>query len=104
MGGQHRLALVAGLEGVGAGEVDGRWDTITLRQVSNSESTAEMPAILSMLNVLKADYLVARRLGYEACTALDQGDGWMQGEDDPGVYVETLQYAVVGELSANRSR
>lgn len=96
----NRLALVAGLEGVGAGEVEGRWDTITLRQVSSSDPAADMPAIVSMLNVLKADYLVARRLGYEAWKALDEGGGWRQDDSDPGVYVETLQYAVVGELSS----
>ena len=96
----HRLALVAGLEGVGAGEVEGRWDTITLRQVSSSGPSSEMPAIVSMLNVLKADYLVARRLAFEAWTAFAEGGGWRQDDSDPGVYIETLQYAIVGELSS----
>lgn len=97
---KHRLALVAGLEGVGASDVEGRWDTINLNQVSGSQTDAGMPTILNILNVLKGDYLVARRLGFEASQAFAESDGWTQDEDDPGVYTDTLQYAVVGETSA----
>lgn len=97
---EHRLALVAGLEGVGAGDVEGRWDTINLRQVTSPLSDPEVPSILDILNVLKGDFLAARRLGFEASEALAQTDGWVQSDDDPGVYTETLKYAVVGEVSA----
>lgn len=97
---EHRLALVAGLEGVGASDVEGRWDTINLQQVSGSPADAGMPTILDILNVLKGDYLVARRLGFEASRTFAENDGWTQGEDDPGVYTDTLKYAVVGETSA----
>jgi len=97
---EHRLALIAGLEGLGAGEIEGRWDTITLRQVIQDIDETDAPPILSILNVLKADYLVARRLAFEACHVAENGGGWAQETTDPGVYVETLQYAVVGEVSA----
>jgi hypothetical protein len=97
---EHRLALIAGLEGIGSPEVEGRWDSISLRQVIQPIDEDGAPTILSMLNVLKADYLVARRLGFEALEALDHTDGWAQHPSDPGLYVETLDYAVVGEASA----
>jgi tetratricopeptide (TPR) repeat protein len=97
---KHRLALVAGLEGLGSGDVAGRFDTISLRQVTQQLDEEGMPIIFSVLNILKGDYLVARRLAYEACQVEQETGGWSQMIDDPGEYVETLEYAVVGELSA----
>jgi len=97
---EHRLALIAGLEGVGSAAAKGRWDSISLRQVIQPIDENGAPPILSILNVLKADFLVARRLGFEAQSALADTDGWSQHHTDPGVYVETLDYAVVGEVGA----
>ncbi|WP_298993287.1 LA2681 family HEPN domain-containing protein [uncultured Pseudokineococcus sp.] len=97
---QHRLALVAALEGLGSDAHAGRWDTITLRTVTDSSSSHQAPAIFAILNVLKADYLVARRLAFEADQLIEETGCWSQQDEDPGVYTETLNYAVYGEVSS----
>ncbi|GLE55929.1 hypothetical protein NJBCHELONAE_12370 [Mycobacteroides chelonae] len=96
----HRLALAAALEDLGSSSKETRWDTIGLNQVSTKLDAASPPLIFAMLNVLKADFLVARRLAYEAEEALATTDGWAQHPTDPGVYADTLNYAVYGEVSS----
>ncbi|WP_280470611.1 LA2681 family HEPN domain-containing protein [Nocardia farcinica] len=97
---RHRLALVAALEGLGSNRHEGRWDTISLPSVTDSSDQTSPPVIFAILNVLKADYLVARRLAFEAEQMIEETGGWAQHRDDPGVYTETLDYAVYGEISS----
>ncbi len=96
----HRLALVAAFEGLGAGDASGRWDTIALRSVTTSKCSTTPPPIFGILNILKADYLVARRLAFEADRLIEDTGCWAQHQDDPGIYTETLDYAVYGEVSS----
>lgn len=97
---KHRLALVAALEGIGFSEYAGRWDTITLRSVTETSDSHDPPTIFAILNVLKADYLVARRLAFEADQLIEETGCWAQHGEDPGVYTETLNYSVYGEVSS----
>lgn len=97
---RHRLALVAALEGLGCHDHSGRWDTIALNSVTSSTGRAAPPAIFAILNVLKADFLVARRLAFDAEQSIDETGGWAQQPSDPGVYTDTLNYAVYGEVSS----
>lgn len=56
----------------------------------------DAPAIFRMLNLLKADYLVARRLAFNAERMLDEAP-YGQHHDDPGRYIDTLDHALYGE-------
>lgn len=96
----RRLALVAALEGLGTSDHAGRWDTIGPRSVADNSDSWTPPSIFGMLNVLKADYLVARRLAFEADRLIEETGCWEQHGEDPGVYTETLNYAVYGEVSS----
>ncbi|GAB3429084.1 LA2681 family HEPN domain-containing protein [Flindersiella endophytica] len=95
---RHRLALVAALEG--AGTSGGRWDTLTLRSVTTPADVEDSPAIFSILNILKGDFLVARRLAFEAHQVIQDTDCWSQDDSDPGVYTDTLNHAVYGEVAS----
>ena len=97
---RHRLALAAALEGLGSSDHDSRWDTIALNSVTTSKNVTAPPAIFAILNVLKADFLVARRLAFEAEEIIVETGGWAQHQSDPGVYTDTLDYAVYGEVSS----
>ena len=97
---RHRLALAAALEGLGCHDHDGRWDTIALNSVTTSTDSAGPPAIFAIINVLKADFLVARRLAFDAEESIAETGGWAQHQSDPGVYTDTLNYAVYGEVSS----
>lgn len=97
---RHRLALAAALEGLGSSDLDNRWDTIALNSVTTSKDATSPPAIFAILNVLKADFLVARRLAFEAEEIIDETGGWAQHQSDPGMYTDTLNYAVYGEVSS----
>ena len=97
---RHRLALVASLEGLGSSTKKGRWDTIGLRSVTTSVDSHRPPTIFGVLNVLKADYLVARRLAFEADSLVDETGCLEQHDADPGAYTDTLDHAVYGEVSS----
>ncbi|MGX7698282.1 LA2681 family HEPN domain-containing protein [Gordonia polyisoprenivorans] len=95
---RHRLALIAALEGTGNQSENGRWDAIGLASVTDiSSSSGAVPRIFSILNVLKGDFLVARRLAFEAEQVLDETGGWHLHDSDTGTYADTLQYEVHGE-------
>lgn len=99
---EHRLALAASLEGVGVSDHEARWDTASVRQVTTPATQEAVPTIFSLINLLKADFLVARRLTYdtrEKIRATD--DGWQQDPSDPGVYVDTADYAMPGTLASS---
>lgn len=93
----HRLALIAALEGTGGQSEDGRWDAIGLASVTDTSSSSVAPRVFSILNVLKGDFLVARRLAFEAEQVLDETGGWHLYDSDTGTYTDTLEYEVHGE-------
>lgn len=97
---RHRLALIAALEGTGRQAGDRRWDAIGLTTVSDVSSSSIAPRIFSILNVLKGDFLVARRLAFEAEQVLDETGGWHLHDSDTGTYTDTLQYEVHGEAAS----
>ncbi len=94
---RHRLALIAALEGTGPHPESERWDSIGLTSVTDSSTSSTAPRIFSILNVLKGDFLVARRLAFEAEQVLDETDGWRLHESETGTYTDALQYEVHGE-------
>nr|WP_314144424.1 LA2681 family HEPN domain-containing protein [uncultured Rhodococcus sp.] len=97
---RHRLALIAALEGTGFRSQDGSWDTIGLNSVTDVSHSSIAPQVFSILNVLKGDFLVARRLAFEAEQVLDETGGWHLHESDTGTYTDTLQYEVHGEAAS----
>lgn len=87
-----RLALSPAVEGLGTDEL--RWDSATI-EVLYGENVEEMtPPILGAMNVLKSDFLVSRRLAFEAIMQFT--DDLTQPVDDSGYYVETLDYSLYG--------
>jgi tetratricopeptide (TPR) repeat protein len=93
---RHRLALVAALEGLGGS--GSRWDTILLSTVNDDGNASDAPHIFRILNVLKGDYLTARRIAFDATRMLEEtNEGRNQHPSDPGVYINTMDDAVYGE-------
>ena len=94
---RHRLALAPALEGVGANEH--HWDSAMIASAVASPNAGEPPVIFRMLNLLKGEYLTARRLAFRAEQMLDEAP-YGQHADDPGRYIDTLDYAMYGEAAA----
>lgn len=90
---QHRLALSPAVEGLGTD--DSRWDTATISTIFSSVDDPSTPAILGEMNVLKADFLVSRRLAFDAVTDIAEHE-LAQPESDTGYYVDTLDFALYG--------
>ncbi len=93
---QHRFALTFAMEGLGTDST--QWDSAGIHALSTAEGA--MPAIFTSVNVLKAEYLVSRRLafsGEERVVATPLG----QSADDPGLYIDTLDMSVYGEASSS---
>jgi len=94
--GAHRFALATSIEGLGS---DGpQWDSAGIDSLRTDG--VDMPPIFTSVNVLKAEYLVARRLafvGEQKLVATPVG----QAADDPGIYVDTLDLSVYGEASSS---
>ncbi|MBT1669653.1 hypothetical protein KK092_09690 [Curtobacterium flaccumfaciens pv. flaccumfaciens] len=93
---QHRFALTFAMEGLGTDTT--QWDSAGIHALSTVEHG--MPAIFTSVNVLKAEYLVSRRLafsGEERVVATPFG----QPADDPGLYIDTLDMSVYGEASSS---
>jgi len=87
-----RLAISPAVEGLGTDDM--RWDSATI-EVLYGETLDEMsPPILGAMNVLKSDFLVSRRLAFDAISHLS--DDLAQTADDPGFYVDTLDYSLYG--------
>lgn len=87
-----RLALSPAVEGLGTDEL--RWDSSTI-EVLYGENFDEMnPPVLGDMNVLKSDFLVSRRLAFEAISQFTSD--LAQTDDDSGYYVETLDYSLYG--------
>ena len=93
----NRLVLVAAVEGLGS---DGqRWDTASISGAVNTNDNQTIPSIFASMNVLKADYLVARRLAFNGQQMIKESGG-MQHVDDPGLYTDTLDDSIYGEASS----
>jgi hypothetical protein len=91
---EHRLALAATVEGLGAhGE---RWDSAGIMGVVPSSSDGSVPPIFAAMNVLMAEYLVARRLAYRGQQMVREAAD-LQHPDDSGQYTDTLDGAFYGE-------
>lgn len=94
---ERRLALVATVEGLGSDSP--QWDTAS---ASGTVPTADgsVPGIFAALNVLKAEFLVARRLAFRGQQMHAEAVGY-QHPDDSGLYTDTLDGAFYGEASAS---
>ena len=93
----HRLALTPALEGIG--HSSDQWDDAFLSRARTPIDSNTPPAIFPMLNLIKADYLVARRLLYRAEVMLAEQPVF-QHPDDPGAYMDTRDGAAYGEPMA----
>jgi tetratricopeptide (TPR) repeat protein len=77
---EHRLALAATVEGLGSDS--DRWDSA---MISGVAAQAGLPRIFAAFNVLKAEYLVARRLAFRGMRMIDESAP-LQHEEDTGTY------------------
>jgi hypothetical protein len=83
---RYRLYLSWALDGA---DHPSCWDGLNPPPISSPiDGPAAPPPIFSMLNSLKADFLLARRLAWEGIESL---------EDDAHHYVDTLDYAAYGD-------
>ena len=93
---RHRLALVASVEGLGSDSQ--QWDTASVSGVVSSAGE-RVPGIFGALNVLKAEFLVARRLAFQG-QRMHAESPTRQHPDDPGLYTDTLDGSLYGEPPA----
>jgi hypothetical protein len=93
---RHRLALVASAEGLGSDSA--QWDTASVKGVVRSAGEP-VPGIFGALNVLKAEFVVGRRLAFRG-EKMHAESGGQQHPDDPGLYTDTLDGALYGEAPA----
>jgi len=94
---RHRLALTLAVEGLGSDNP--RWDSAMVDSVTVRIDEPGTPKIFTSMNVLKAEYLVARRLAFEGETLLDESP-FAQHPSDTGTYLDTLDMALYGETPA----
>lgn len=93
----HRLALAGAVEGLGSDEP--RWDSALAEAVTVAPGEPDPPLIFTSMNVLKAEYLVARRLAFEGESRLRKSL-FSQDPADTGTYADTLDMAIYGEPAA----
>ncbi|MEB0201970.1 LA2681 family HEPN domain-containing protein [Cryobacterium sp. 5I3] len=94
----HRLALVAAVEGLGS---DGeRWDSASLVGYLPVGPDTSVSPIFAAMNVLKAEYLTARRLAFRGQSMLEESPV-LQHPDDTGSYTDTMDGAIYGESAAS---
>lgn len=91
---EHRLALVEVLEGLGSDSP--RWDSATVSSVVTTVDTTSVPRIFAAFNVLKSEFLVARRLAFTGISMI-QESGFQQHPKDTGLYSDTLDGGFYGE-------
>lgn len=94
----NRLALASAVEGLGTDDV--RWDTATIRHRVPTVEGRATPGIFAALNVLKAEYLVARRMAFRGLQTIEESQG-RQHDSDTGVYADTEDDALYGEAPAS---
>ncbi|WP_299951925.1 LA2681 family HEPN domain-containing protein [uncultured Modestobacter sp.] len=93
---QERLALTAVMHGLGSDNA--RFDDASIESVISYRDKEGMPEVFAAANVLKGDYLAARRTVYQGLQMLEEGDqGRRLHPSDTGTYADTLDYAVYGE-------
>lgn len=90
----HRLALAATVEGLGSDS--NRWDSAMVSGVPADPLEPGVPRIFAALNVLKGEYLVARRLAFRGISMVDDSAP-LQHPEDTGTYSMTLDGAFYGE-------
>ena len=91
---RNRLALAPTVEGLGG---DGsRWDSADILQAVQDNDDGLPPQIFAAINVLKAEFIVARRLAFRGEEMTFTADG-SQHPDDTGDYGSTGDGAVYGE-------
>jgi len=94
----HRLALVAAVEGLGS---DGeRWDSASLVGYIPVGPDTPVSPIFAAMNVLKGEYLTARRLAFRGQNMLEESPT-NQHPDDTGSYTDTMDGAIYGESAAS---
>ncbi|WP_147362034.1 LA2681 family HEPN domain-containing protein [Clavibacter phaseoli] len=97
---RHRLALSGAIEGLGSDNP--QWDDAQPAGVFTQANSASIPAIFSAMNILKAEYLVARRLVFDGESQLLAL--FRQSENaetfDTGSYVHTSEYELYGQAPA----
>lgn len=97
---RNRLALSGAIEGLGSDNP--QWDDAQPSGVFSPADSSLIPVIFSAMNILKAEYLVARRLVFDGETQLlalfQQGED--SGELDTGSYVHTSEYELYGQAPA----
>lgn len=87
---KNRLLLSPIFEGAGHNEQF--WDDAHIKSLTERYSDDDkVPAIFAMFNVMKSDYLVARKLLFEGMV------GCGSQNPDTGLYIDTLDNAVYGE-------
>lgn len=87
---KHRLFLAPIMEG--RGHASQRWDDAHILSVIEPiEEVSQVPPVFAMFNVLKADYLVARDLLFQA---------FAKRPLESGLYMDTLDYALYGQTPA----
>lgn len=89
---ERRLALSPAVEGLGT--EDPRWDNANIQRLYGAIGEDANPPILAAMNVLKSDFLVSRRLAFEADVQISAG--LHQAKDDSGYYLETLDHSLYG--------
>ncbi len=82
---RKRLALSLTIEGLDTSLK--RWDSLQIASTTEPVSTAGVPPLYAMFNVMKADFLAARLLAYQTLH---------KGTRDSGTYADTLDYALYG--------
>jgi tetratricopeptide (TPR) repeat protein len=93
----HRLALSEAVEGLGSDNP--RWDDALARSIVVRPGEPDPPPIFAAMNVLKAEYLVTRRLAFEGEVALLENQ-MVQDPTDTGTYADTLDLSIYGLPSA----
>lgn len=91
---RHRLALTPTVEGLGSDS--DRWDSATVAGVAADPREPGVPRVFVALNVLKAEYLVARRLAFRGMMMIDESAP-LQHEEDTGIYSATGDGGFYGE-------
>ncbi|MGN6326132.1 LA2681 family HEPN domain-containing protein [Pseudolysinimonas sp.] len=94
---QHRLALTLAVEGLGSDNP--RWDDALVQGVTVPMEEPDPPRIFTSMNVLKAEYLVARRLAFDGEVLLNESP-FAQHPSDSGTYSDTLDMSLYGETPA----
>lgn len=95
---ENRLPLAVAVEGLETGA--DRWDSAHVNHVRTSIERRDPPRVFAHINVIKADYLVARRLVFDSIE-LSNDHYLRQPPSDSGEYVDTLDLAYYGQVPSS---